>query len=282
MKEGWIMKYKVINIWEDFKGDTKGKAKLSAYILDNSVEISLSRKNRAVLICPGGGYEFVSEREAEPVALAFLAEGINAFVLTYEVAPAAKHPQPILDSSRAMCIIRENAEEWHIDINKIAVCGFSAGGHLAASLGVFWNEKYIKETLGIGEGMNKPNALILCYPVISSKEEFSHRGSFYNLLGDNQEEEVYESMSLERHVNKYTPPAFIWHTFDDSLVPVENSLMFAQSMKKNNIPFELHIFPEGVHGLSLCDERTGITAEMINPQAGKWIRLCMDWFKRLY
>lgn len=273
------MEYRVINIWEDFKGDIKGKAKLTAYILDNSKEISLSRKNKAVLICPGGGYEFVSEREGEPVALAFLAEGINAFVLNYEVAPAAKHPQPLLDVSRSMCIIRENAERWNIDINNIAVCGFSAGGHLAASLGVFWKEKYIQEILRIQEGMNKPNAIILCYPVISCKKEIAHRDTFYNLLGYNQEEKIYEGMSLENHVNKDTPPAFIWHTFDDNLVSVENSLVFALSLKKHNVPFELHIFPKGVHGLSLCDERTGINAELINPEAGRWVKMCMDWFK---
>ena len=280
MKEGYIMEYKTINIWEDFKGDIKGKATLTAYVLSNSNEISLLRKHKAVLICPGGGYGFVSEREAEPVALAFLAEGIDAFVLNYEVAPAVKHPQPLLDVSRSMCIIRENAEKWNVDINNIAVCGFSAGGHLAASLGVFWKEKYIQEKLGIEEGMNKPNALILGYPVISCKEEIAHRDSFYNLLGYDQEKEVYESMSLEKYVNKDTPPAFIWHTFDDNLVPVENSLVFAQSMKKHNVPFELHIFPSGVHGLSLCDERTGNTDELINPEAGRWVKLCMDWFKR--
>ena len=273
------MQYEVISIWEDFKGDIKGKATLTAYIPDNSSEISLSRKNKAVLICPGGGYSFVSEREAEPVALAFLAEGVNAFVLNYEVAPAVKHPQPILDASRAMCIIRENAHRWNTDINNIAVCGFSAGGHLAASLGVFWREKYIQECLGIQEGLNKPNALILCYPVISCNKEIAHRESFYNLLGFNEDEEIYESMSLENHVNKDTPAAFIWHTFDDSTVPVENSLVFARSMKKHNIPFELHVFPKGVHGLSLCDERTGINAEHINPKAGRWVRMCMDWFK---
>jgi len=272
------MEYKIINIWEGFKGDIRGKATLTAYILDNSSEISLSRKNKAVLICPGGGYEFVSEREAEPVALAFLAEGINAFVLNYEVAPI-KHPRPLLDVSRSMCIIRENAEKWNIDINKIAVCGFSAGAHLAASLGVFWREKYIQKSLGIPEGMNKPNALILCYPVISCKSGISHRDSFYNLLGTNEKEKIYESMSLEDYVNKDTPTAFIWHTFDDNAVPVENSLVFAQSMKKYNIPFELHIFPSGVHGLSLCDKRTGISPELINPVAGKWVKMCMDWFK---
>lgn len=273
------MQYEIINIWEGFKGAINGKATLTAYILDNSPEISLSRKNKAVLICPGGGYEFVSERESEPVALAFLAEGFNAFVLNYEVAPAVKHPQPILDVSRAMCLIRENAKRWNIDINNIALCGFSAGAHLAASLGVFWRENYIQESLGIVEGLNKPNALILCYPVISCKSGISHRDSFYNLLGANQKEEIYESMSLENHVNMDTPTAFIWHTFDDNSVPVENSLVFAQSMKKYNIPFELHIFPKGVHGLSLCDERTGNNAQLINPEAGRWFRMCIEWLK---
>ncbi|MBC8059096.1 MAG: alpha/beta hydrolase [Clostridiaceae bacterium] len=273
------MEYRIINIWEGFKGDIKGEAKLTAYILDNSEQVSLLRKNKAVLICPGGGYGFVSERESEPVALAFLAEGVNAFVLNYEVAPAVKHPQPILDVSRAMCLIRENAEKWNIDTNKIALCGFSAGGHLAASLGVFWREKYIQESLGIEEGMNKPNALILCYPVISCLEEIAHRESFYNLLGHNQEEEIYESMSLENHINKDTPPTFIWHTFDDCSVPVENSLLFARGLRKHNIPFEMHIFPKGVHGLSLCDERTGNNAELINPYVAKWFKMCIDWFK---
>jgi acetyl esterase/lipase len=234
---------------------------------------------KGVLICPGGGYGFVSYRESEPIALAFIAQGFNAFVLTYEVAPVVKHPQPLLDASRAMCIIRENAEKWSTDIDKIAVCGFSAGGHLAASLGVFWQEKYLQEMLHIPEGMNKPNAMILSYPVITSQQGLAHRGSFYNLLGMDLDETIYETMSLEKYVSKNTPPAFIWHTFADSCVPVDNSLLFVQSMKNNNIPFEMHIFPEGNHGLSLCDERTGNEDTLENRHAGKWFDLCVEWLK---
>lgn len=273
------MFFNQINIWDDFKGNIQGKATLKIFIPDNSKEIDLNRKNKAILICPGGGYEFVSEREGDPVALAFLGLGFNVFVLTYEVAPAVMHPQPLLDVSRAMCIIRENAEKWHTESDKIAVCGFSSGAHLAASLGVFWDAQYIQDSLKIPYGLNKPNAQILCYPVITSQKDISHRGSFYNLLGKNQPEDVYESMSLEKHVKSNTPPAFIWHTFDDNCVPVENSLVFAQSLRKNSIPFELHIFPKGVHGLSLADQRTGNCDDYINDYVSKWFKLCVHWLE---
>lgn len=271
--------YEKINIWDGFDGNINGKATLKIYIPDISEEIPSVQKRKGVLICPGGGYGFVSDREGEPIALAFAAQGFNAFVLTYEVAPAVKHPQPLLDVSRALCIIRENAEKWYTEKDKLAVCGFSAGGHLAASLGVFWKEKYLQELLHIPEGMNKPNALILNYPVITSQLDLTHRGSFYNLLGWDLDEPTYSTMSLEKYVTENTPPAFIWHTFSDICVPVENSLLFAQSMKNNNIPFELHIFPEGEHGLSLCDARTGNDDTLINRHAGKWFGLCVEWLR---
>lgn len=275
------MHYEKINIWDGFKGKLKGKATLEIYVPEHSDGISCMGRKKAVLVCPGGGYEFVSGREAEPVALAFAAQGFNAFVLTYEVAPAVKHPQPLLDVSRAMCLIRENAEKWNTDPEKVAVCGFSAGGHLAASLGVFWKEKALQDALGIPEGLNKPNALILCYPVITSEMGKAHRGSFYSLLGQNLSEEEYAKMSLEKYVSKDTPPAFIWHTCNDGTVPVDNSLLFAQSLRNSGVPFELHIFPEGVHGLSLCDERTATEEVHINRYAGKWVGLCMDWLNQM-
>ena len=273
------MYYEKINIWDDFSGNVKGKATLKVYIPDISNEIPDIKKRKSVLICPGGGYEFVSDREAEPIAHAFMAQGFNAFVLTYEVAPAVKHPQPLLDVSRAICLIRENAEKWYTDKDKIAVCGFSAGGHLTASLGVFWKEKYLQEMLNITEGMNKPNALILNYPVITSQQGIAHRGSFYNLLGKGLNEEAYSAMSLEKYVTGDTPATFIWHTFEDTAVPVENALLFAQSLRNNNIPFELHIFPKGQHGLSLADERTGNEGTIVNRHAGRWFELCVEWLK---
>jgi len=271
------MFYEKICIWDNFNGDIKDKSILEVYVPEQTMEIPFVRKRSSVLICPGGGYAYASRREAEPIALAFAGHGFNAFVLTYGTAPEVKHPQPLLDVSRAMCVIRENAEKWYMDKDKIAVCGFSAGAHLAASLGVFWKDERLQNALKISEGQNKPDALILGYPVITSLVGKAHRNSFYNLMGQNLEESAYEAVSLENFVNSNTPPAFIWHTFDDAAVPVDNSLLLAQSMKNNNISFELHIFPEGEHGLSLCDERTAARDTQINKYAGKWFDLCIEW-----
>ena len=233
------------------------------------------KKRPTVLVLPGGGYGFCSPREAEPIAMQFAKQGYNAFVLYYSVAPN-KHPQPILDVSLAMATIRRNADEWNVEKDKIFVCGFSAGGHLTASLGVHWNKDYIREALDIGQGENKPNGLILCYPVIHYGGKM-HKGSFVNLLGEDATPHMLEEMSLEKQVSSDTPPAFIWHTFNDGAVPVENSMMFAQAMRECDIPFELHIYPDGDHGLSLANEETSDTPQQINSHVEGWMDLCLKW-----
>ncbi|HOJ09295.1 MAG TPA: alpha/beta hydrolase [Clostridiales bacterium] len=264
---------KIIKLWDKdaYRSSevTTFRPTLTTYILNGS------RKRGAVLVVPGGGYSFTSPREAEPIALQFNAAGYHAFVLDYSVAPA-KHPQPLLDASRAMCIIRKNAEEWNVDSEKIAVCGFSAGGHLAASLGVYWDKEYLSNIPGVEIELNRPNALILAYPVITSGQ-YAHRGSFINLLGENATSELLYEMSLEHHVSEKTPPAFIWHTFADQGVPVENSLLFTQSLRNKSIPFELHIYPEGGHGLSLATEETATRPDQVVPHAATWIKLCLEW-----
>jgi acetyl esterase/lipase len=269
---------KKLNLWE--KGQYQSEMQDNFQPTLDTYILSGNKKRPAVLICPGGGYGFTSDREAEPIAMQFNAAGFHAFVLYYSIAPR-RHPQPLMDVSRAMCIIRENANEWNIQSDKIAVCGFSAGGHLAASLGVFWDEPLLHNVCGITRGMNQPNALILCYPVITSGE-YAHRGSFINLLGEQADEKILAKMSLENQVNDETPPAFIWHTFSDSSVPVENSLFFAQAMRKKNIPFELHIYPEGPHGLSLANKETdnGNTGEY--PHVATWINSCTEWLEMLF
>lgn len=270
------MIYERINIWNDCKSSIKTEATMDAYIPDNSPEIDTERLHKAVLICPGGGYHFTSDREAEPIALEFLSKGIAAFVLRYSVAPA-RYPTALLEVSRAMWIIRENANQWHINTNDIAVCGFSAGGHLAANLATQWNEKFISEKLGMPSEMNKPNKLILCYPVILSEKGRCHRGSFENLLGEGLSEEEYSSLSLEKLIGQHTPPTFLWHTFNDGAVPCDSSLEFALALKKHNIPFEMHIYPDGPHGLSLCDERTTKPASPTHPYIANWIQHCTKW-----
>jgi acetyl esterase/lipase len=281
------LKHEIIDIWEGIKqftdNDNKDEIRpaLATYILEGTSELNADKKRASVLICPGGGYAYTSDREAEPVAMRFLAAGFNAFILRYRTAPS-RHPKPLLDLSRAMWIIRENADKWNLDPEKIAVCGFSAGGHLAASLGVFWNELYISEAIGMPEGINKPNGLILGYPVITSGK-YAHRGSFSNLLGRDATAEQKEGMSLELHVKNQVPPTFLWHTFHDLAVPVENSLLFAQALRQSGIPFELHIFPDGPHGLSLCDEETAVNnPDLINPHAANWMPLCIEWLKELF
>lgn len=268
---------RTIDLWKDYSYESVEpkdfRPTLVTYILSGD------KKRPAVLICPGGGYGYTSPREAEPIAMQFNAAGFHAFVLYYSVAPN-RHPQPLMDLSRAMCIIREGAEEWNINSEKIVVCGFSAGGHLAASLGVHWDKSYL-QIPGIEIGMNYPNALILGYPVITSGD-FAHRGSFNNLLGaDASSHELYE-MSLEYHVSSKTPTTFIWHTFEDKSVPLENTLLFAQSLRKCQIPFEMHVFPEGPHGLSLATEETSTETMGAYPHVSIWMKLCIEWLNKLF
>jgi len=255
-----------INLWEE-KAEDGFIPTLVTYVLDGL------KPRGAVLICPGGGYEFTSDREAEQVAIQFNAAGFHAFVVYYSYSPR-KHPQPLMDVSKAMCIIRDNADKWKVDKDKIVVCGFSAGGHLAASLGVHWDKPYLSEKLNITKGYNKPNALMLCYSVITSGE-FAHRGSFTNLLGEEEDKELLKEMSLELQISKNTPPTFLWHTFEDDCVPVENTLLFAEGLRKYMIPFELHIYPQGGHGLSLATEET----DSSNPHVSTWMGLAIDWLK---
>lgn len=242
------------------------RAELTTYILDGT------RLRPAVLICPGGGYGFIADREGEAVAMQFCAAGFHAFVLRYTVNPG-HYRLPLLELSQAVAEVRKAADQWSPDPHRIAVCGFSAGGHLAASLGVHWYKLD-------DAPLNKPNALILSYPVITAGEH-RHAGSFQNLLGPNPTPEMVEEMSLENQVSAHTPPTFLWHTVADQVVPVENSLLFATALQENKIPFELHIFPNGPHGLSLAVYETD-DGRGVNPHAARWMQLCIEWLKELF
>lgn len=272
------MIHKSISIWENtgfaYESIDGFVPILDTYILDGN------KKRAAVLICPGGGYAITSPREAEPIAMQFNAAGFHAFVLYYSVAPK-RHPQPLMDLSRAMCILRQNSDKWNIDADKIAVCGFSAGGHLAASLGVHWNSSYLYEVPGIQVDMNRPNSLILSYPVITSGKH-AHVGSMENLLGSGiSNPDLLREVSLELHISEKTPPTFLWHTYNDATVPLENSLLFAQGLRKYSIPFEMHIYPDGPHGLSLANEETDDGNMGSYPHVATWMKLCIEWLNRL-
>lgn len=255
------------------KPDSPGVT-LTVYLSDEVMEEYPPRP--CVLILPGGGYRFVSPREGEPVALRFVSEGFHACVLQYSVSEDSVFPTALCEALWAMAEIRSHSREWHLDPEKIAVCGFSAGGHLAACLGAFWNREKFLHIAGVTAEQAKPNALILCYPVITSGA-FAHTGSFEALLGENYgNPEQMEALSLEKQVTPDMPPCFLWHTADDSTVPVQNSLLFASALSVHRIPYELRVFESGPHGLSL-----GIKATSLQDHPSRiWFSLAVDWLKR--
>ena len=227
-----------------------------------------------ILVLPGGGYWFTAAREGEPLALGFLQAGYQVCVLRYTVKEAMGDGflgnLPLREAAEAVRYIREHAEEWGIDPAKITVCGSSAGGHLAGSLGVFaGNPDYVPDN---ADGMCTPNAMILCYPVVTAREK-GHAESIYNLSGTYEINETSLRWSLEDHVTPATCPAFLWQTAEDDCVPVENSMLMAQALRRQGVPFELHIYSKGPHGLSLATPETG----MDNPHVATWLKLALQW-----
>ena len=255
----------------EISGIDGSAAKFVGYCLDNSEEIVPDRVRPSVLVIPGGGYEMTSDREAEPIAMQFLAAGFNAFVLRYSVKPSV-FPVALLEAADAMTMIREHATEWHVDPDAIAVIGFSAGGHLAANLATSTSDDVLVA-----------NGLMLAYPVITSGP-LAHRGSFDSLLGERRNDsEALESVSIERHIDAKTPPVFAWHTVPDETVPYENTLMLIDACKKAGVSIEAHLFPQGGHGLSLGTAETawqGVNG--IEPSIQIWPQLAVSWMRRTF
>lgn len=250
-------------------------AELTGYVLDNTAEIDENRTRPAVVICPGGGYKMVSEREGEPIAVQLLAMGVHAFVLNYSVTPI-HHPAQLAELASAVQMIRQNATQWHVDPEKIIVMGTSAGGHLAGMLATMWNSQTLKE-LGYDSQMIKPNGLIMGYSVVTADQEYGHQGSFDHLLGEDASSEEREKLSLQKLVSKDTPISFIWTTTEDQVVPMENSLMMASALRKNGIKFEFHVFPNGPHGHSLATSETAKNDSQIVKDLQIWPTLLKEW-----
>lgn len=250
---------------------------VKAYLPDAVGDIKYCEKRPSVVIFPGGGYEHCSDREGEPIALQYLAAGYAAFVVTYSCKKL--FPAPLNEAAYTFYKIRLRAEEFCIDPNKIAVLGCSAGGHLAGCLATMWNDISLVKTIGCTAEELRPNAAILCYPVISGVTA-PHEGSFKNLLGEEPSRSDLSRLSLENRVTPKTPPIFIWATANDNSVSAHNSLVMAKACISNKIPMEIHIFDDGPHGISTCDKSTGKNEYYYQPHVRQWIPLSIEFLNK--
>lgn len=258
-----------LRLWSKDAPYAMGESAKDAPYLD-VFPVSSIHPTSGVIICPGGAYQMRAEHEGAPVASWLNQIGITAFVLHYRVAPY-RHPVPFLDAQRAIRYVRHYARQLNIDPYRIGILGFSAGGHLAATTGTHFDQgdPFAKDP--IDRESSRPDIMVLSYPVITLNEVYTHQGSVKNLLGENPSEVLRYNLSNETQVRPFTPPAFIWHTADDAAVPVENSLMFANALSRYKIPFELHVFETGQHGLGLAAS---------HPLAYIWTQLCENWLRQ--
>ncbi|APW63955.1 alpha/beta hydrolase [Paludisphaera borealis] len=236
-------------------------------------------KGSGVVVCPGGGYGMLAmEHEGREVAEWLNSLGVAAFVLKYRLAPKYHHPAMLHDVNRAIRVVRHGGSKWGVDPNRIALLGFSAGGHLASTGGTHFDAGKPDAKDPVDRVSSRPDRLILAYPVIAMATPYTHGGSNKNLLGDNPPAELVRSLSNETQVTADTPPTFLAHTNEDAAVPAENSLLFALALRKAKVPLELHIFEKGQHGLGLG---TGAKQFKIgpNPAFQAWPKLCETWLK---
>ena len=245
-------------------------AKVKGYLQADYPTLAAHKVRPALVICPGGAYRWCSPREEDPPALEFLSMGYQVFFIEYSCGERAAGFQPLRELAETVCTLRRNHEAWHIDPRKIAVLGFSAGGHLAASLGAFWNDR----ELGLPKEA-RPDALILCYPVISTRE-FAHEESAMWVSGGDGA--MRDKLHLPDRVTPDFPPTFLWHGGADTSVPPENSLMLTVQLKHNGVPLEYHLFETGSHGISTCTQEV----ETPDQVCRAWLPLCKTWLNNRF
>lgn len=298
------MQTEVIKLYDD-----RDDVTLTTYILDPIKTSNDARNRPAIIICPGGSYMYCSDREAEPVAMAFNAMGFNAFVLRYSVYGQGKttdeilaegnfpvksdviFPHALQETAKAFEVLYQNASQWRIDTDKIGLIGFSAGGHNTGMYGNLWHEPVIQEATSLTDDQLKPAFNISAYALTDI-------AYYFNRNMDNPDpnvkayataislacfgkpmpspEEVLQ-YSVPNTVNEHTPPTFIWGTSEDAVVNIRDSISLALALEENNIPFEMHVFQNGPHGLSVANNLSAVKPEQVNPTAAQWVKLVEDW-----
>lgn len=274
------MLHNTINLTED------GRVTLVTYIHNNytsAFENFQPQKRPAIIVLPGGAYGFLSGREAEPVALTFLKEGFSTFILNYSIGENSAFPNPLNDVSRAIWTIRENADEWNIDTNAIVLMGFSAGAGVAAMAATQWNTPDIAKSLGIPEGGNKPNAVVLGYGAAMNSTVLDDPDCEKPFFLGKIAKDRSPQLEFLNYMGIHVPPMFIWHVLRDKYVPAVNQLMFAQAMQKYNLPYELHIFQNGRHGMSVSNDLSAYKDKNYqNNSVSMWVPLCTNWLRNLF
>ena len=255
-------------------------ATLTAYVQDN-IEDQAARRRPAALICPGGGYAFCSDREGEPIALALLAHGYQAFVLDYTVIDAAEAapllPVPQVDLARALALVRSHAAEWHVDESRLGLIGCSAGAHLCATFTALAQEDAFLARAGVCAMEARVAWQVLCYPVVDLEAGWPPDPVYAA--------RICEEGSPLRHVQDLvsdaTPPTFLWHTAVDETVPVRNAYLLAEALASHGVDHECHVFHAGRHGLSLATEQTSHYASDALPHLARWLDLALEWTDEL-
>ncbi|HWB53254.1 MAG TPA: alpha/beta hydrolase, partial [Tepidisphaeraceae bacterium] len=261
----------VIRLWQGQAPEAKGDSPGDVPTLTAAIPPAGKANGAVFIVCPGGGYEHLADHEGMPIARWLNSDGITAFVLKYRLGPKYNYPAETDDAQRAIRLVRYNAKAWGLDPNRLGILGFSAGGHLASTTVTHFDSGKADAGDPIDRVSSRPDLGILGYPVICMMGPYVHEGSRQNLLGEHPDTKLEEYFSSERQVTPQTPPCFIVATADDHGVPVENSLLFAMACKKNNVPFEMHIFERGKHGFGLGGD---------DPELHTWPAIADRWLAR--